>query len=465
MNHIEELLRRRGLIHSSLFESDNFEYIHYFTQALRAQKLFHNDVDYVVQDGKVQIVDEFTGRILYGRRYSEGLHQAIEAKERIRIAARNRTLATITFQNFFRLYKKLSGMTGTADTEAGEFAKIYNLDVVVIPTNRPVVREDADDLIFLNEDEKFAAIGEEIKELHTKGQPVLVGTVSIEKSEKLSRLLTGLGIRHEVLNAKNHAREALIIAEAGARGSVTIATNMAGRGTDIKLGGNPEFRARRRAGTQATPEDVARLYPEELARWQHGLPGGEEPRRPARAGHRAARVAAHRQPAARALRPPGRPGLLALLHLAGRRADAPVRRREPEGADGPHRHEGRGADLPPLDQQVHRAGPEAGGGAQLRDPQAPAGVRRRAQRAAQVHLLPPRRDPGGHRACATGCWARPRRWWASWWTTGRPGTRTRRRRTRPARWPSPRCWPPSRSGSSTPRRAPGRSSPGWAPRS
>ena len=268
MNHIEELLRRRGLIHTSVFESDNFEYIHYFTQALRAHKLFHSDVDYVVQDGKVQIVDEFTGRILYGRRYSEGLHQAIEAKERIRIAARNRTLATITFQNFFRLYKKLSGMTGTADTEAGEFAKIYNLDVVVIPTNRPMVREDDDDVIFLNEDEKFAAIGEEIKELHTKGQPVLVGTVSIEKSEKLSRLLTGMGIRHEVLNAKNHAREALIIAEAGARGSVTIATNMAGRGTDIKLGGNPEFRARRRAGTQATPEEVARLYPEELARWQ-----------------------------------------------------------------------------------------------------------------------------------------------------------------------------------------------------
>ena len=268
MNHVEELLRRRGLIHTSVFESDNFEYIHYFTQALRAKKMFHRDVDYVVQDGKVQIVDEFTGRILYGRRYSEGLHQAIEAKERIRIEARNRTLATITFQNFFRLYKKLSGMTGTADTEAGEFSKIYNLEVVVIPTNRPMIREDADDVIFLNEEEKFAAIGEEIRELHAKGQPVLVGTVSIEKSEKLSRLLTGLGIRHEVLNAKNHAREALIIAEAGARGSVTIATNMAGRGTDIKLGGNPEFRARRRAGTQATPEDVARLYPEELARWQ-----------------------------------------------------------------------------------------------------------------------------------------------------------------------------------------------------
>ncbi len=268
MNHIEELLSKRGLIRTSVFESDNFEYVHYFTQALRAKKLFHRDVDYVVQDGKVQIVDEFTGRILYGRRYSEGLHQAIEAKERIRIEARNRTLATITFQNYFRLYRKLAGMTGTADTEAAEFTKIYNLDVVVIPTNRPMIRQDNDDVIFLNEEEKFQAIGEEIAELHKKGQPVLVGTISIEKSEKLSRLLTGMGIRHEVLNAKNHAREALIIAEAGARGSVTIATNMAGRGTDIKLGGNPEFRAKRRAGSQAGPEEVARIYPEELARWQ-----------------------------------------------------------------------------------------------------------------------------------------------------------------------------------------------------
>jgi preprotein translocase subunit SecA len=268
MNHVEELLTRRGLIRSSVFESDNFEYIHYFTQALRAKKLFHRDVDYVVQDGKVQIVDEFTGRILYGRRYSEGLHQAIEGKERIRIEARNRTLATITFQNYFRMYRKLAGMTGTADTEAAEFTKIYNLDVVVIPTNRPMVREDRDDVIFLNEEDKFRTICGEIAELHQKGQPVLVGTVSIEKSEKLSRLLTGQGIRHEVLNAKNHAREALIIAEAGARGAVTIATNMAGRGTDIKLGGNPEYRARRRAGTQATSEEQARFVQEEQARWQ-----------------------------------------------------------------------------------------------------------------------------------------------------------------------------------------------------
>ncbi len=268
MNHVESLLMRRGLIRDSLFVSENFEYVHYFTQALRAHKLYAKDVDYVVQDGKVQIVDEFTGRILYGRRYSEGLHQAIEAKERIKIAARNRTLATITFQNYFRMYGKLAGMTGTADTEAQEFAKIYNLDVVVIPTNRPVVRDDSDDEIYLTEEEKLTAICNSIAELHTKGQPVLVGTISIEKSERLSRMLTGRGIRHEVLNAKNHAREAMIIAEAGAKGSVTIATNMAGRGTDIKLGGNPEFRARKKAGTQA-PEDVYRhAVTEEYGHWQ-----------------------------------------------------------------------------------------------------------------------------------------------------------------------------------------------------
>ena len=222
----------------------------------------------VVQEGLVQIVDEFTGRILHGRRYSDGLHEAIEAKERIKIAHRNRTLATITFQNFFRLYKKISGMTGTAETEASEFSKIYSLDVSVISTNQPVHRADEDDLVYLSEDEKFEAICEEISVAHKKGQPVLVGTVSIEKSEKLSALLTRKGVRHEVLNAKNHAREALIIAEAGAKGSVTIATNMAGRGTDIKLGGNPEFRARRKAGTSATEEEYRQVYATEFEQWR-----------------------------------------------------------------------------------------------------------------------------------------------------------------------------------------------------
>ncbi|MDR2404523.1 MAG: preprotein translocase subunit SecA [Spirochaetaceae bacterium] len=265
---IEAVLQKRNLIKGAIVDEENFEYLHYFTQALRAHKLFHIDVDYVVQDGQVQIVDEFTGRILYGRRYSDGLHQAIEAKERIKIAQRNRTLATITFQNYFRLYAKISGMTGTADTEAVEFSKIYNLDVVVIPTNLPVTRNDEDDVVYLNEKDKFDALCDEIAETYARGQPMLVGTVSIEKSEKLAALLTRRGVRHEVLNAKNHAREAVIIAEAGARGAVTIATNMAGRGTDIKLGGSPEHRARKRAGTDADPEKYAQCYREEYEKWK-----------------------------------------------------------------------------------------------------------------------------------------------------------------------------------------------------
>jgi len=265
---IEEILQKRGLIQGAIVDEGNFEYIHYFTQALKAHKLFHLDVDYVVQDGQVQIVDEFTGRILHGRRYSDGLHQAIEAKERIKIAQRNRTLATITFQNYFRLYSKISGMTGTADTEAAEFSKIYKLEVVVIPTNLPVARHDEDDVVYMNEADKYKALCDEIAEANKKGQPMLVGTVSIEKSERISALLTRRGVRHEVLNAKNHAREALIIAEAGAKGAVTIATNMAGRGTDIKLGGNPESRARRRAGTQATPEQYTAMYNEEYEKWK-----------------------------------------------------------------------------------------------------------------------------------------------------------------------------------------------------
>ncbi|MCR5698616.1 MAG: preprotein translocase subunit SecA [Treponemataceae bacterium] len=268
MLKIEEILQKNHIIEGSLFEENNFEFIHYFTQAVRAHVLYHVDIDYVVQDGQVQIVDEFTGRILEGRRYGDGLHQAIEAKEHIRIAQRNRTMATITFQNFFRMYKKLSGMTGTAETEAVEFNKIYGLDVVVIPTNRPVARIDEQDEVYMTENEKWNAICEEIKAVHEKGQPVLVGTISIEKSEHLSKLLTKKGIRHEVLNAKNHAREALIIAEAGSKGAVTIATNMAGRGTDIKLGGNPEFRAQKRAGTQATPEQLEAALKIEKEQWK-----------------------------------------------------------------------------------------------------------------------------------------------------------------------------------------------------
>ena len=207
MNSIEKILQKEGLMaDGDLFDEENFKFIHYFTQALRARRLFGRDKDYVVQDGQVQIVDEFTGRVLHGRRYSDGLHQAIEAKERIRPARKSRTLATITFQNYFRMYGKLAGMTGTADTEAKEFGKIYGLDVVVIPTNRPVNRMDAHDIIFLNEDCKFNAICDEIAQVHQKGQPVLVGTVSVEKSELLAKYLSKRGVRHEILNAKNHHR-------------------------------------------------------------------------------------------------------------------------------------------------------------------------------------------------------------------------------------------------------------------
>lgn len=267
--HIDEILHKHNLIpaDAKVVDEEYFEYVHYFTQAVRAHVLYHNDVDYLVRDGQVQIVDEFTGRVLEGRRYGDGLHQAIEAKEHLKIAQRNRTLATITFQNFFRMYEKLSGMTGTAATEAVEFNKIYHLDVVAIPTNRPVARIDENDEVYLNEQDKWEAICREVQAAHAKGQPVIVGTVSVEKSELLSALLTKKGIRHEVLNAKNHAREAMIIAEAGAKGAVTIATNMAGRGTDIKLGGNPEYRARKRAGTNASEEQYEAAYKIEKENW------------------------------------------------------------------------------------------------------------------------------------------------------------------------------------------------------
>ncbi len=268
ITHIEELLKRNKAMQGSIYDEDNFEYVHYFNQAMRAHKLFLHDVDYVVQDARVQIVDEFTGRILDGRRYSDGLHQAIEAKENIKIAQRNRTLATITYQKYFAMYGKLSGMTGTAVTEAREFDKIYGLDVVVLPMHRPLARVDANDLIYLNAEAKHKAIAAEVKAVNQSRQPVLIGTVSVESSEHLSKVLTQNQVRHEVLNAKNHHREALIISEAGALGAVTIATNMAGRGTDIKLGGSPDMRARRRMRTDADEAEYFRLLAEENAKWQ-----------------------------------------------------------------------------------------------------------------------------------------------------------------------------------------------------
>ena len=223
---------------------ENSELVHNVNQALRAYGIMKKDIDYIVKDGEVLIVDEFTGRIMYGRRYNNGLHQAIEAKEQVKIADESKTLATITFQNYFRMYDKLSGMTGTAMTEEAEFQEIYKLDVIEIPTNKPLAREDDPDIIYKNENAKFRAVIEDIKESHSKGQPVLVGTVSIEKSEKLSRMLDKEGIKHTVLNAKQHEKEAEIVAQAGKFGAVTIATNMAGRGTDIMLGGNSEYLAK-----------------------------------------------------------------------------------------------------------------------------------------------------------------------------------------------------------------------------
>ena len=228
----------------NLMDPENLTLQHHINQALKAYGTMARDVDYVVKDGQVLIVDEFTGRIMQGRRYSEGLHQAIEAKEGVKVAHESKTLATITFQNYFRLYKKLSGMTGTAMTESAEFQEIYGLDVVEIPTNKPLARVDNDDILYKTEEAKFNAIVDTIVECHEKGQPVLVGTVNIEKSEKLSKFLKKRGIKHEVLNAKFHEKEAEIVAQAGKFGAVTIATNMAGRGTDIILGGNPEFMAK-----------------------------------------------------------------------------------------------------------------------------------------------------------------------------------------------------------------------------
>jgi preprotein translocase subunit SecA len=229
---------------SNMYDAINMEINHHVQQGLKAHVLFHRDRDYVIKDDEVIIVDEFTGRLMPGRRWSDGLHQAVEAKEGVRIQRENQTLATITFQNYFRMYKKLAGMTGTADTEAAEFEKVYKLEVTQIPTNRPLLRHEFQDIVYRTEEEKFRNAAKEIKEHHEKGQPVLVGTVSVEKSEKLSGILKRMGVRHEVLNAKNHEREAYIVAQAGHKAAVTVSTNMAGRGTDILLGGNPEFLAK-----------------------------------------------------------------------------------------------------------------------------------------------------------------------------------------------------------------------------
>ena len=256
MAKAEKMLAHR-LQPGGLYDPVNMPLLHHVNQALRAHTLFRLDVDYMIKDGQVVIVDEFTGRLMPGRRWSDGLHQAVEAKEKVKIERENQTLATVTFQNYFRKYGKLAGMTGTADTEAEEFAKIYKLDVMVAPTNRPLRRVEEPDTVYRTEKEKYEAIVTDIIEKQQQGRPVLVGTVSIEKSERLSKLLKLRGIKHVVLNAKYHAQEAEIVAQAGRKGTVTIATNMAGRGTDILLGGNPEFMARQ----QTLADEIAEKLP------------------------------------------------------------------------------------------------------------------------------------------------------------------------------------------------------------
>jgi preprotein translocase subunit SecA len=257
--HMEAILKERGILEGALYAPENVTIVHHCNQALRAHKLFHRDKDYIVKDNEVVLIDEFTGRMMQGRRLSEGLHQAIEAKEGTNIQPENQTLASITFQNYFRLYDKLGGMTGTASTEANEFAEIYKLDVLEIPTNRTIQRIDIDDEVYRTAAEKLTAIIQDIEETHKRGQPVLVGTVSIDKSERLSEALKKRGIPHQVLNARFHEQEATIVAQAGVPGAVTIATNMAGRGTDIQLGGNIDMRLKMALKGGETPEQIASL--------------------------------------------------------------------------------------------------------------------------------------------------------------------------------------------------------------
>ena len=340
-----------------LYRAENGHLVNHLIQSLKAESLYKRDVDYAVVDNEVMIIDEFTGRILEGRRWSEGLHQAVEAKEGVRVQEESQTLATITLQNFFRLYGKLAGMTGTALTEATEFKKIYDLGVVQVPTNQPMVRADKNDQVYKTRDGKWHAVVSEIEERHAKGQPVLVGTISVEVSELLGQQLGASGIPHTVLNAKPEyaEREGEIIAEAGVPGAVTIATNMAGRGVDIKLGGSPEHLTRREL-RQARPEAARPRLGADL-RADPPQDGGAGRRRPRRRHggrralhlrHRAPRVAPHRQPAPRPRRPPGRPRRVALLPLRRGRPRAPLRRRpdlqDPRPPRRRRRRRARGAD-------------------------------------------------------------------------------------------------------------------------
>ena len=379
----------------NLYDAVNTPLISFLNNAIKAKELFRNDKEYVVIEGEVLIVDEHTGRMLHGRRYNEGLHQAIEAKEGVTIREEYQTLATITLQNYFRLYDKLGGMTGTAMTEASEFDKIYRLGVIPIPTNKPMARVDQADLVYRTEDAKYAAIVDDISERHANGQPMLIGTTSVEKSEHLSGLLKRKGIPHTVLNAKQHASEAHIVAQAGRKGAVTVATNMAGRGTDIMLGGSVEFIADeelRRQGLDPTEhsDEYEAAWPAMVETDQGAGRGrarrGQRRRRPVRRRHRAARVAPDRQPAARSVRPSGRPGRVPLLPVARGRPDAAVQVRL--GRLGAHHDEDprRRTDREQARHRRDRLGPVAGREPELRDPEEHPQVRRRDVASARGRL-------------------------------------------------------------------------------
>ena len=396
------MLASQGVLKAgSLYDVENVAIVHHLNNALRAHKLFQRDKDYIVKNGQVIIIDEFTGRMMEGRRYSDGLHQALEAKERVKIQPENQTLASITFQNYFRLYEKLAGMTGTAATEAEEFIDIYNLEVVEVPTNRPMIRLDEHDEVYRTAEEKYRAILDLIEECKSRGQPVLVGTTSIEKSEHLAELLRKRGWQQRdfsdpealatlfkdpmkskvftILNARYHEQEAYIVAQAGVPGAVTIATNMAGRGTDIQLGGNADMRVMHELAD--VPEGPERHEREKTIRTEverlKGLALRGKRRRPLHHRHGAARKPAHRQPASRPVRPPGRPGALEVLPVAAGRPDAHLRLR-PHGRNAAEaRPQGGRGDRASLDQQGARARAGEGGGAQLRHPQEPAEIRQR----------------------------------------------------------------------------------------
>ena len=414
MEKLEQRLRAANeLKGESLYDVENVSVVHHVNQALRAHKLFQRDKDYIVRNGEVVIIDEFTGRMMPGRRYSEGLHQALEAKEHQPIQPENQTLASITFQNYFRMYEKLAGMTGTALTEADEFIDIYNLEVLEVPTNMPLVRIDDDDEVYRTAKEKYRSIITLIEDCKLRGQPVLVGTTSIEKSEQLAEMLREAGWEaHDfsdpnafaalysgddgatktkvfaILNARYHEQEAYIVSQAGVPGAITIATNMAGRGTDIQLGGNADMRIRQEItdieDPRAREKRSARRRDPRAGRAPEGK--GARRRRPLRARHRAAREPAHRQSVARPFRPPGRSRPFQVLPVARRRPDAHLRLRQARRHAAEARPQGERGDRPSLDQQGAGKGAAEGRGAQLRHPQEPAQVRQRDERPAQGDL-------------------------------------------------------------------------------